>query len=343
MRIGIIVPAFNAAPWIGEAIASVLAQTHRDWRLVVVDDGSTDGTSEVASRFPDPRIRLIRQANAGVSSARNAGMRALAADERPLSREAGEGWGGGMCAALLFLDADDWLAPDALARLGAALDWAPDAAAACGPYVFAGSRRVRTPPAGDILSRLLVGNLFANCGQVLLRWDAVQRAGGFLPGIAYGEDWEFLIRIALSGPFAAVRGRAPVLLVRQHNTGAYRRLAAEPMAFRPCMEAIFGNPVLRARFGAERLNRICNRTEAENAWVIGRELIRHGQQRKGAGWLWRSFRHAPSAKRAILLGASLLRLGPFALYAGTGRASFACNVPTSPCGRKMMNTTSSVP
>ncbi len=46
MRIGIVVPAYNAAPWIGDAIASVIAQTHRDWMLVVVDDGSTDGTAQ---------------------------------------------------------------------------------------------------------------------------------------------------------------------------------------------------------------------------------------------------------------------------------------------------------
>ena len=77
MRIGIVVPAYNAAPWIGDAIASVIAQTHRDWTLVVVDDGSTDGTAQVVEGFGDPAYDLVRQANAGVSAARNRGVAEL--------------------------------------------------------------------------------------------------------------------------------------------------------------------------------------------------------------------------------------------------------------------------
>lgn len=60
MHITIVLPAFNVAPWIGDALASVCVQTHRDWSLVLVDDGSVDGTIEAAARFPDPRIRLVR-------------------------------------------------------------------------------------------------------------------------------------------------------------------------------------------------------------------------------------------------------------------------------------------
>src|SRR4051812_41080187 len=116
MRIRVVVPAYNAAPWIGDAIASVIAQTHRDWTLLAVDDGSTDGTAGVVEGFADRRIRLVRQANGGVSAARNRGV--------SLARGAGDGGEGGQ--ALLFLDADDWLAASALSRLAAALDAAPD-------------------------------------------------------------------------------------------------------------------------------------------------------------------------------------------------------------------------
>src|SRR4051794_31699721 len=148
--------------------------------------------------------------------------------------------GGGV----VFLDADDWLAPDALSRLNAALDASPDAVAASGPCAFADTGAAHSAASGDILPRLLVRNLFANCGQLLLRTDAVDAADGFLPGIVYGEDWEFCIRIALQGPFASVAGKDPVLLVRRHAEGAYRRLAQSPGAFTPCMDAIFGNPAL---------------------------------------------------------------------------------------------------
>jgi glycosyltransferase involved in cell wall biosynthesis len=77
LRISIITPAHDVAPFIGDAIASARAQHHTAWEMVVVDDGSRDGTALAAERAAegDPRIRLLRQANAGVSAARNAGDR----------------------------------------------------------------------------------------------------------------------------------------------------------------------------------------------------------------------------------------------------------------------------
>ena len=343
MRIGIVVPAYNAAAWIGDAIGSVMAQTHRDWTLVVVDDGSTDGTARVVEGFADPRIRLVRQANEGVSAARNRGTAELCgADPTPqpppqrgggvdsrgggidnpsaslrlpalLPLPFGEGVGGRR-DALLFLDADDWLAPDALFRLAAALEASPDAVAASGACAFVGSNDTLLPQGGDILERLLVRNLFANGGHLLLRRATVQTAGGFLSGLAYGEDWEFCIRIALLGPFVMTRGPTPVLFVRQHPDGAYQRLASEPSAFVHCMEAIFGNPALLARFGPQRLAAIRRRTDAENHWIIGRELIRHGRQAEGKVWLRSSVRVAPTLKRAgLLVAAHALALLPTAL------------------------------
>ena len=224
------------------------------------------------------------------------------------------GGGGGRGDAVLFLDADDWLAPDALSRLAAALDASPDSVAASGAYAFVDTGVVRSPPSGDILRRLLVRNLFANGGHLLLRGEAVRSAGGFVPGIAYGEDWEFWIRIALQGPFAATRGRAPVLFVRQHPGSACHRLAFDPAAYAPCMDAIFGNPALLARFGPARLAALRRQAEAENHWIIGRELIRHGRAGEGRVWLRRSVRDYPTAWRvALLVGAGLLPLLPIAL------------------------------
>ncbi len=298
VHIGVVIPAFNAASWIGDAMVSVLAQTHRDWSLVVVDDGSTDGTGDVAAGFDDRRIALIRQSNAGVSAARNRGISELMDGS----------------AAILFLDADDWLAPDALARLAATLDASPQATAAVGPFTVAPSRIVRRPRSGDLLQCLLVCNLFANGGHLLLRSEAVRMAGGFVTGIAYGEDWEFWIRIALQGRFAATPGRAPVLFVRQHPGSACHRLAFDPAAYTPCMDAIFGNPALLARFGPERLDAMRRRTEAENQWITGRELIRHGRADEGRAWLRRSVLAHPIARRvALLAAAGLLPLLPIAL------------------------------
>ncbi len=311
--VSVLTPAFDVARFIGAALDSVLAQTTRDWEMVVVDDGSQDGTAAVVSSRRDPRIRLIRQENAGVSAARN---RAIAAAR-------GE--------AILFLDADDWLAPDALARLSAALHAAPEAVGAYGAFAFVAedagpgdppSRRKTGPfPGGDILGRLLVENLFANGGHLLLRRDAVKRAGPFLSHVRYGEDWEYWIRLALQGPFAVVPGAEPLLFVRQRSGSAYNRMARDPAAFRPAMQAIFGNPALVERLGADRVDALRRRADAENAWIAGRELIRHGQRGPGLAELRASVAAAPSPKRILLLAAAHAlpvlpaRLhGPFAAY-----------------------------
>jgi Glycosyl transferase family 2 len=312
LRIGVVTPAYNVARYIGTAISSVIAQSHRDWAMLVVDDGSSDGTGEAVERFADSRVRLVRQTNAGVSAARNRGIAEAGGD------------------ALLFLDADDWLAPEALARLARTLEGSA-AIAAYGAYAFVpedavpGSRplSVRSGrfPAGDILEPLLARNLFANGGHLLIRRDALGRARLFDSGIAFGEDWEYWLRLAQLGAFAVVTGDAPLLYVRQRRGSAYLRMAADPAAFGPCMDAIFGNPALAARLGAARCATLRGRAEAENRWIMGRELIRHGRAGDGLRQLRRSFASKPSVPRAALLAAAhLLPIlpkslrGPFRSY-----------------------------
>ena len=311
MRVAIVTPAYNVASCIGETIGSVLAQSYPDWAMVVVDDGSTDATAEIVAGFADPRIRLIRQVNGGVSMARNRGLDAAAGVD-----------------SILLLDGDDLLAPNALSRLVAALEADPGAVAACGPSAYVsedGARRTHAASCplagGDFLGALLERNLFANGGHLLIRGWAATGLGGFRPGIAYGEDWEYWVRLALTGPFAVVAGRTPLLFVRQRPSGAYLRLAGDPDSFIDCMKAIFGNPELIQRLGAAAVLRARRRAEAENAWIIGRERIRHGKNREGRPWLRRSVMAKPSARRIGLLAyAHLLAVlpqglrGPFRGY-----------------------------
>ncbi|MCZ2155754.1 MAG: glycosyltransferase family 2 protein, partial [Bryobacterales bacterium] len=118
--VSIIIPAFNAAPWLKDAVHSVLAQSYRDWELIVVNDGSTDGTSALAKSFNDPRIRVIDQTNAGVSAARNAGMAAAQGN------------------LFAFLDADDAMLPETLNRKvgtlrNSGVDWVFGDMALCNP------------------------------------------------------------------------------------------------------------------------------------------------------------------------------------------------------------------
>ena len=74
-KVSVIIPVYNGAATIGRALASVFAQTFTDYEVMVINDGSTDDTAAVLSRYGD-RIRVITQANRGLSAARNAGVRA---------------------------------------------------------------------------------------------------------------------------------------------------------------------------------------------------------------------------------------------------------------------------
>ena len=312
--ISIITPAFDVAPFVADAVGSALAQDFVDWEMIVIDDGSTDDTAAVAEAAAqgDGRVRILRQRNAGVSAARMTGLAAARG------------------SALLFLDADDWLAPDALRRLAESLGAHPDAVAAYGPWASmaegdapgASPLRVKAGPypSGDILHHLVVQNLLANGGHLLARRQAFETAGGFTPGLRYGEDWECWIRLALQGPFAAVPGAAPLCFVRERGGSAYRRMASDPTAFEPAMRAIWGNPALRARLG-DSFDRLQARAEAENAWIVGKELIRHGATAEGRRKLRRALTLAPGMKRlAILAAAHALPLlpqrwhGPLARY-----------------------------
>ena len=98
MTASVIIPLYNKAPYIQRAFDSVLAQTFRDFELVVVDDGCTDGGAKIVARCSDPRVRIVRQTNAGPGAARNRGLREAQ----------------GELVAFLYAD-DEWL-PEFLAR-----------------------------------------------------------------------------------------------------------------------------------------------------------------------------------------------------------------------------------
>src|SRR5690606_29190550 len=106
--VAVVIPAWNADAFLGDSIESVRAQTFPGWRLIIIDDGSTDWTRPLAERYAamDERITVQSQENAGLSAARNAGFAALPAEAE-------------YC---LFLDADDLLEPEALELLLAAAD-----------------------------------------------------------------------------------------------------------------------------------------------------------------------------------------------------------------------------
>src|SRR5260370_14657781 len=118
MSIAVIIPAYNGARFLSRTVESVLAQDHTDWSLTIVDDGSADGTADVALDYANDhdRISVVQQPNLGVGAARNRGL----AEADPA------------CEYVIFLDPDDVWEPNALSSLLEALERGPDAVAASG-------------------------------------------------------------------------------------------------------------------------------------------------------------------------------------------------------------------
>lgn len=183
-RVSVVIPCYNQARFLPEAVASVVAQTMADWEILIVDDGSPDDTAAVAERLiaahPGRRITLIRQPNSGPGASRNAAIR----------RARG--------AYILPLDADDTVAPTLLAEMTAVLDAHPEVG-----FVYADVQRfgeertvLRTRPYS--LDRLRFDCLMMP--ETLFRRVAWAQVGGFnaAPAFRY-EDWDFWLRLAAAG------------------------------------------------------------------------------------------------------------------------------------------------
>lgn len=183
--ISVIIAAYNAEKYIAQAIDSVLAQSHAAVECIVVDDGSTDRTAEVARSY-GARVRYIHQQNAERSAARNNGI----------AHAAG--------TYLCFLDADDLLAPEKLAEQAAFLDAHPEFDVVYSRVAYFKERDGssfsprRKTPSGDILAELIYSN-FITIHSPLIRRAALERTDGFDVTRNRYEDWDFLLRLALAG------------------------------------------------------------------------------------------------------------------------------------------------
>jgi glycosyltransferase involved in cell wall biosynthesis len=205
--VSVVIPCYNQAQFLGEAIESVLAQTYADCELLVVNDGSTDTTLDTAARYPT--VCCISQANQGVSAARNAGFQASRGDY------------------LVFLDADDRLLPDALAIGARALDDYPACGFAYGNAVVIAKDGRRTIPRLRHISErqdpylaLLYSNAVHTPGVVMYRRDLFEDVGGFDLDLRLSgaEDLELNLRLTRLSPVIC-HGRI-VLEYRVHGENA---------------------------------------------------------------------------------------------------------------------------
>ena len=291
-KVSVVVPAYNVARYVGECLASVRAQTLADWECIVVDDGSTDGTAQCVRAERDTRVRLIDQPNQGVSSARNAGLRAASGEY------------------VLFLDADDRLHPSALARLAAALDEHRGAVAAYGTMwsIFEdGSaypqkslrRRARHFASGDLLERMIREN-FLLVGTTLVRAATARTLGGFRPELRLGEDWEFWCRLAACGELRFIGAEPEVAYLRMRTSSSSRRLAPQFENHLPTIRAVTSNAALAARFRPAKWRRLCRAVLAFHLWESGRVNFTARRFAEARRLMLRSFALQVTPKRLAL-------------------------------------------
>lgn len=235
--VSIVIPAYNQGHYLGVAVRSVLSQTFPDYEAIIVDDGSTDNTPEVAGAFTDPRIRYVRQENRGLSGARNTGIR----------HAAGE--------LVSFLDSDDLFLPEKLALLVEALRAQPDLGMVAGQALIIDEHgrptgRAFTTPLPADSAQLLIWNPL-HVGSVLARRAWLDRAGPFDETLRSYEDWDMWLRLARAGcRFGWVD--QPVSLYRSHRGQMTRNGEQMTRAAFAVLDKVFGDPALPASWAALR-------------------------------------------------------------------------------------------
>lgn len=242
MRLAVIIPAHNRRDLLLETLASVRAQTVSPWRVVIVDDGSTDGTADAAEAwlFRHPMecgVKVVRQANAGVSMARNRG-----------AEEAGD------ADLLAFLDSDDLWSVDFVEQALRVFQENPAMVAATSDRMDVEYGRGWKsevvhpwPVHGRGAMRFLRKGVIAYPCATVFCARAVHRAGGYRPGLNYGEDFILTLTVASFGPWGRIESLPAVR--RQFRHGAARQVTHLSRTF---------DPDVLVRF-AEELEKECRR------------------------------------------------------------------------------------
>lgn len=237
--VSVIIPCYNHAHFLGEAIDSVLSQTYSPIEVIIVDDGSTDEIAQIIVERPG--VRYMRQDNRGLAPARNAG----------LSHSQGD--------YLLFLDADDRLLPNAIATGVQALEARKDCA-----FVFGSFRTIGTKKGLSSLPRdqnydyeeLLKCNFIANPGSVLYNRWVFSHVGGFDESNSPAADYDLYLRVAREFPIFC--HHQPVVEYRKHQDNMSNdsriMLKATLTALKNQQRHVSKFPNLRAAYQAGRWN-----------------------------------------------------------------------------------------
>ena len=211
--ISVIIPTYNRSLLIIEAINSVIAQTYTNWELLIVDDGSTDGTVEAVRKIIDDRISIITLPHTGnISNVRNAGVK----------QSKGE-W-------LAFLDSDDLWLPEKLAlQMETLLQQKKRWVYGLYEYIDKNGKTIYNsyekfaPYAGHVVKEVLLAKTGITICSLVIEKKLFDEIGGFLPHLKTKEDYEFFLRLALKAEAAIIE--KIILQIRDHPNRTYKSIA----------------------------------------------------------------------------------------------------------------------
>jgi glycosyltransferase involved in cell wall biosynthesis len=223
--VSVIIPVYNAADYVGQTIDSVLRQTYTSVEIIVVDDGSTDGSRQILEGYGD-KITYIYQENQGVSTARNTGLKHARGDY------------------VLFLDADDVITPDKINAQGILMRADPELAIVHSGWWTTDEQGnvtdIQQPwypaPVLDMKTWLFWKPVFP--GAMLFRKSAVEEAEGFDPELAHAEDVDLVFRIMAKG-YKARWLKIPTVFYRQHGRNAVNDTLNQAQGIRTVLDKFF--------------------------------------------------------------------------------------------------------
>jgi glycosyltransferase involved in cell wall biosynthesis len=258
--VSVVIPAYNAEATIVETLASLFAQSFPDFEALVVDDGSSDRTAEVAAGTGDARVRVISIANGGVARARN----------RAVAEAQGE--------MIAFLDADDLWDPRKLELQVAALEREPQAGwCVTGGVRIDGSSREIAPlpllaPADVCMTLLLHSMTVGHLSSGMVRKPLLEQVGGFDARFSQCADWDLWLRLSVAAPVAVVADK--LLLYRTTEGNMSSNVALLERDTFAVLDSFFATPAATPYRAAR------NRVYGTHWMICAGSYLHHSQPRE---------------------------------------------------------------
>lgn len=288
LKVSICIPTYNRKDYLAETLKSVYAQTYKDYEIIVVDDGSTDGTEEMVKNGKYGNLRYCRQENAGDAAARNRLIDLAQAE------------------LITFIDSDDLLMPDAVERMVKAMEAESGEVVVYGPYlridrygnVF--GRCSRKLAGGFITTQLFENILVHSCGSMFPK-KILQQAGGFDQSLKVCSDYDLWLRLSLKYRFIALQ--QPIFKRRRH-TGNLSRISAENQIRElEVLERFYyekgGKDAIPEKVAMRRLS--------QEHYRAGKYLLKEKNISQAVQYFRTSFERYPGPKALLMWGFSSLK------------------------------------